>query len=133
MKSVKYIKLRRLDDTREYNISVRCIRRVFERSKTESDMCTTITGRSNMLDCFNRKIELACMRLIVDTAFHENRDFHEIADCLRTDPETGRFDFSTCDCIHINGREPFEDIDEFTVEVYNDYGNHYMIRYTQIR
>lgn len=133
MKSVKYVKLRRVNDTRKYNVSVRYIRNVFEHSKTESDMCITITGKDNMLNCFNRRVELACMRLIVDTAFHENRDFHEIINGLKTDPKAGRLDFTTCDCIHIIGREPFEDIEEFAIEAYNDYGDRYIIQYARIR
>lgn len=93
-------------------------------TKTGFNLMDTAVGIRNAQNLFNRKVELACMQLIVSTAFRKNIDFHKIVDNLPVS-HLGRFDFTDVDFIHMNLTEGEED--SYRMELYNDIGDHIYI------
>lgn len=110
-----------IDDKDTWVVSV-----VYERfddhskeTRTGFNLMYNTVGFRNAQSLFNRKIELACMQLIVNTAFRENIDFHKIVDNLPVN-HLGRYDFSSVDFIHMNLTEGD---DSYRMELYTDIGD----------
>lgn len=124
------------NDTKKYQIGV--IR--YQTSigdhleKLVSNTSTEIATYDTAVTVMARKIELATMQLLIDVAFHLNKDWHEIAEDIVIDENSGRIDYTNCKYVHYNiieidgqAKTNEERLEHYKLELYNDFGDRYEI------
>ena len=74
------------------------------------------------------------MQLLIDVAFHLNKDWHEIAEDIVIDKNSGRIDYTNCKYVHYNvveiddqAKTNEERLEHYKLELYNDFGDRYEI------
>lgn len=80
------------DDPTEYVVSTTYI----TDNNPKYDKMLSIIGLKNATDVYNRRIHLACLQLLVDLAFTENRDFREYVADLPKLEDARFYDFKKC-------------------------------------
>lgn len=65
------------------------------------DRMVSVLGFRSAMTVYRRRIQLACLQMLVDLAFIENRDFREYVADLPKPEDTEFYDFEKCDDLSI--------------------------------